>query len=780
MRIPAECMHHTLSSGAKIPNNPLPTRELRGYKSTREETSVPTARILFLALVALASFEFPSEAPGAPGDLDATFGTGGSVTTAVSSGLFGYAVVAVQPDGKILVATDGETTNADLAVARYNSSGALDPTWGTGGVTFVSTSPFDESAVAMEVQPDGKVLVAVQSDDLKVVRLDSSGSIDFTWGTAGVVWTNLDGGGFDAYGDMLLLPDGRVLVGGSYFGDFGISRFSSSGVLDPTFGGYGVISTDFGSTAVLSRLAVDESGRILATGAAGGEIVTSRYYGTGVPDPTFGTNGIVTITAGTTFGDQGRDVLVQPDGKILVLGQDGSTTALEATLWLVVRYDENGALDPTWGGTGIVETSVPGPPASSNTHKLLLQGDGKPIAVGASLPDHTVEFDIDFATVRYQTDGTLDTSWGGTGIVLDDFGSTGDLGTDAVLQEGAKLVVAGTQSTTASILVARYEVGDFCGDGIIQGGEQCDDENVLAGDCCSPTCTFEPAASACNEEGNPCTTDACDGAGTCLHTPMPEGSSCDDGNTCTAGETCTAGVCDGGTPGGPGCLNPFVCYKTKKSRDGAKFGGASAVSLSDGLESGAFDVKSQFELCVPATVNEVGVLDPNIRQIGYKLKTSSGQPKHVKQNGIVVRDYFGVRSYDTKKAELLFSPAHLELGAPATPPTVGAADYYKCYKVKLSQGQPQFPRTVVTADEEFENRYYDVYLPRRLCYPVDRDGQGIVDSNQLLTCYRLRRSLLQPQHDKIVNLIQTADGFGDLKIDTNKERDLCMPAELLP
>ncbi len=745
-----------------------------------KEEPVATTRILISIVATLIGLTSQNTA-AAPGDLDLTFGTGGSVSTPVSAAIFGYSAVAIQPDGKILVASDSETTNADLGIVRYDPSGALDPTWGTAGVVIIATSGFDEAAVDIELQPDGKVLVAAANVvDIKVVRLDSSGNLDTTWGSSGTVWTNLSGGGFGGFGDLLLLNDGRLLVAGSFLGDFAITRYSADGVLDVTFGGNGMAVTSFGTSAELSSLAVQADGKILATGAAGGQIATTRHFDTGVPDPTFGTAGIVLTSGGTAADDLGRDLLVQPDGKIVVLGQDGTTDALDPTLWLTIRLDADGSLDPAWGGTGIVDTSIPAPPASSNARAILRQSDGKIIVAGESLPDAVMSFDVDFATVRFAADGSLDTSWGGTGIVLSDFGSTFEFGTDAQLQADGKLIVAGSQATTASILVARYEVGPYCGDGVLQGGETCDDGNGVDGDCCSATCTYASLGSACEDEGDACTSDTCDGAGTCVHAAVGEGASCEDGNPCTLGETCGGGICSGGVPSGVGCVNPFVCYKTRVTKGHPKFPGQSAISLADDLETGSFDVKSQFEVCVPAAVNDVEVLDAGIRRVAYKLKPTKGEPKHIKQTGIVVQDHFGIRSYDTKKAELLLSPAHLSLVGPPAPPAPGVADHFKCYKARISKGQLQFPRSHATAADEFEDRLYDVFSPRRLCFPVDKDGQGITDATNLITCYRLRRSHFQPSHDKIVGQIHTADDLGDLRIDTSKERDLCLPATLLP
>jgi cysteine-rich repeat protein len=87
--------------------------------------------------------------------------------------------------------------------------------------------------------------------------------------------------------------------------------------------------------------------------------------------------------------------------------------------------------------------------------------------------------------------------------------------------------------------------GCVCGDGIVVEGEACDDGNILDGDCCSSACTFEPTTSPCADDGNACTDDRCDGAGTCVH--PSNGVSCDDGDACTSDDTCVASAC-AGTP----------------------------------------------------------------------------------------------------------------------------------------------------------------------------------------------------------------------------------------
>ena len=115
--------------------------------------------------------------------------------------------------------------------------------------------------------------------------------------------------------------------------------------------------------------------------------------------------------------------------------------------------------------------------------------------------------------------------------------------TNFVRFEGPGFPVGGMQTNVFGVVIGK--IAHVCGNGVLDLGEQCDDGNLLAGDCCSPLCQFEPAGSPCTD-GNPCTDNACDGAGTCLATPNM--ALCSDGNVCTTADVCTAGVCVGGPP----------------------------------------------------------------------------------------------------------------------------------------------------------------------------------------------------------------------------------------
>ena len=125
-------------------------------------------------------------------------------------------------------------------------------------------------------------------------------------------------------------------------------------------------------------------------------------------------------------------------------------------------------------------------------------------------------------------------------------------GTNFFRVEGPLIRPGGVQT---NLFVVVGKTIDLCGDGIVQPGEECDDGNKLAGDCCSPTCKFEPLGSPCTAP-TICTNNACDGAGVCGSISLNDGIACSDANACTVGDTCTAGACVG-TP--KNCVDGNPC-----------------------------------------------------------------------------------------------------------------------------------------------------------------------------------------------------------------------------
>lgn len=695
-----------------------------------------------------------------PGSLDPTFGTDGVVTTA-SIGTGGQ--VALQADGKILLA-HARGASTDLVVARYDATGTLDPSWGgTGEISGPSGTPD-----ALVVQPDGQVLVLSAG---MIRRYTTTGAPSPTWGVGGVVALPVthDPGVARPRHPLAVQPDGRVVVGGSSAGSFAVARLLSDGTLDASFGGTGLVTTPIASPEAVAVL-VQGDGAIVAAGEDGAGLQIVRYTATGALDETFGAGGVATMASfGTVAPDTSVELLQQPDGKLILAASDGPAP-FQPGAFLVVRLAADGSLDGAFGAGGFQTTEAF---LGRNTmFSAILQEDGKIVALGG-----TIFLETHPLLVRYTGTGAHDTQWSANARIELQRPEPIAFFSDGVRQPDGKLVAA--VPTDEDLLLVRIELSEFCGDGIVQTFETCDDANVDDGDCCGGTCQLDALGTACTSDGNTCTTDTCDGAGGCTYVDLPDGSTCDDGLACSIGETCAAGACVGGTPGGSGCANPFVCYKTRGSRGHPKFPGSEPLALTDDIESGVFEAKNQAQLCVPAEVNATPVMNPDVRRLAYKLKKSKGEPRHEKLTGVEVEDRFGTHRFDTKRPDFLLIPAHVELGAPAAPPAPGVADAFKCYKVKESKDAPRFLPTVMTATDEFEDRRYTVFSPRRICLPVDTNATGVIDATKGMTCYRIRRFAGEPSHEAIKDLIHTADPLGDLRIDTKAEQDLCVIAEIV-
>jgi uncharacterized delta-60 repeat protein len=392
--------------------------------------------------------------------------------------------VALQADGKIILASTTPGTNgySDFAVLRLNPNGTTDTSFGSGGKAAISFSDlYNESAAAVAVQPDGKIIVAGAAQppgssgyDFAVARLNSDGSLDTTFGSGGKISFPV-GVANDFISDMILQPDGKIILVGNGFtqpnSDAVIVRLNSNGTLDTTFNGSGKLITPIGAGAAsdfFSAVALQADGKIIAVGTDGEDFAVLRFNPNGTFDTTFDVDGKVTTPIGTQR-DQALGIAIQSDGKIIAGGSANSGEGDESAL---VRYNTNGSLDTTFGGGGKVKIDIL-PFRSDSFKSIILQSDGKITAVGTS---GSFPLSSSFALVRFNSDGSLDTSFGTGGKVITNVASEASSVTRAVLQPDGKIVAVGEGSVnqTFGFAVARYltdstvqssKAFDFDGDG---------------------------------------------------------------------------------------------------------------------------------------------------------------------------------------------------------------------------------------------------------------------------------------------------------------------------
>jgi uncharacterized delta-60 repeat protein/uncharacterized repeat protein (TIGR01451 family) len=371
-----------------------------------------------------------------PGDLDSTFGVGGTLTTDFGGSASGQAV-AIQSDGKI-VAVGGADGN--FAIARYEYDGSLDSTLGVGGTLTTDFGGFDYGH-AVAIQSDGKIVAVGGTDgDFALARYEGDGSLDSTFGVGGTVITDL---GDNEWGSAVAIQsDGKIVAVGGADGDFALARYEYDGSLDSTFGVSGTVTTDFGGFDYGQAVAIQSDGKIVAVGGTDGDFALARYEDDGSLDSTFGINGIMTTYSGGPDG--GNAIAIQSDGRIVVAGDAGGDFG-------VVRYNDEGDLDSTFGIGGVVKTDFG---ASDGANAIGIQTDGKIVVAGTI--DYLYSTDSDMGVVRYNTDGNLDSTFGISGMVTTDFGGS-DTGRAVAIQSDGKIVVVGNAG--GDFGVARYLKG---------------------------------------------------------------------------------------------------------------------------------------------------------------------------------------------------------------------------------------------------------------------------------------------------------------------------------
>lgn len=396
--------------------------------------------------------------------LDVSFGAGGIVTTSISTTVDEGKAIAIQSDGKILVAGYFlNFTYNDIAVLRYNTDGSLDNTFDTDGkvTTTFGGNSIDE-ATCIAIQPDGKILVAGYTNvggnyDFAIVRYNTNGSLDNTFDTDGKVNTDI-GGNHDYARGIALQSDGKIVVAGGFYAgmnndDIALVRYNSNGSLDNTFDGDGkVITTVNGNVENGNSVAIQSDGKIVVGGycrpVSGQDFIVLRYNTNGSLDTSFDVDGMA-ITPIGTGNDSGDEVIIQSDGKIILVGESNIGGNDD---FAMVRYNSDGSLDTSFDADGKVTTAF-----SANDDKarsIAIASDGKLVLAGKT----SNGTNNDIALARYNTNGSLDVSFDTDGMVTTAIGTGADEASSVRIQSDGKIVVAGISynGSNNDFAVVRY------------------------------------------------------------------------------------------------------------------------------------------------------------------------------------------------------------------------------------------------------------------------------------------------------------------------------------
>ncbi|MCD4748939.1 MAG: hypothetical protein K8R59_06140 [Thermoanaerobaculales bacterium] len=398
--------------------------------------SVSAALFLVLVGVSAGAWVYDGELDSSwSGNGLATWGDPGTVTTGRG--------IAMQCDGKILVAgvTNVGGDPSDLMVARFNSDGSLDTSFASAGIFTISPQSFGAAGWDVAVQPDEKIVVvgysaqALSGTSFLVVRLTAAGVLDTSFSGDGIQIFNF--GSHARAHAVEIQDDGGIVVVGETLNQtaIAVARLTLSGELDATFDTDGLATFDFifGDDKGWD-VVVQDDGRILVVGSASVGVdtvfVVLRLLTDGSLDTSFGSGagGVAAVDFGTD--SLGRAIALQPDGRMVVAGVTGNPTAMA-----VARLTSAGILDSSFSGDGKAIFDLN--PGQETALDVAMMGDGRIIVVGSLTFDG---FNY-LALVRFSADGDLDLSFGGgTGWVpyLED----GAFGRGLVIQPVDRKVVA--------------------------------------------------------------------------------------------------------------------------------------------------------------------------------------------------------------------------------------------------------------------------------------------------------------------------------------------------
>jgi uncharacterized delta-60 repeat protein len=407
----------------------------------------------FILRCSFIFFSISAAAQTQPGSLDENFGIQGKIITDV--GGVSNSTIKMQADGKIIVAG----TSDSIFLVRYNASGLLDSSFGKNGlVKFALEGVYGLQGI--NILSDGKIFIigkySTGSPYKPVfIRLNSNGALDNNFGNGGKTYPNI----FHPQSSVLFQPDGKIIMADQSYNtntkeDFWLMRMNYDGTLDNSFGINGEVKTDLGNNEqdIVYKLILQKEGKIMAIGSTkfntteGTDFALVRYNSNGTLDTNFGKNGIVTDNISSV--DKWADLVIQPDGKILVTGSV-NVDSVGKMNFIVARYNENGTLDNSFGDGGKVIIWF-------NTYtrdianSIMLQPDGKIVVGGMS---GEIFFYNNFALARFNNDGTLDNNFGFNGKVTTKF-TDNDASTDMLLAKDDNIILSGYSGS--NIAIAKY------------------------------------------------------------------------------------------------------------------------------------------------------------------------------------------------------------------------------------------------------------------------------------------------------------------------------------
>ena len=414
----------------------------------------PLPQIAALLLVVLAR-----PAAAAPGALDTSF-SGNGIHSMFTGGATAQAV-AIDAQDRIVVAGYTFGRRTDVAVARVRPNGGADGSFGGDGRVRIDLGAKDQ-ALDVAIDSDGKIVVVGKRTTRLgarwfVIRLLTGGARDRSFGGDGVVVTDF-GRRYEHANAVAIGSGDRILVGGSASGGlherWAFARYLSGGALDSSFGGDGRVTMSLSLSGEEVQDLVIDSGEILAAGYAESgflpRFAIAKLRSDGSRVASFGTNGVKFVSVGVG-ADAAFGLAVQADGKPVLAGYASSGGRAD---WGVVRLGAGGGLDGGFGGGGIVTTAFT--PAYELAASVAVQPDGRIVVVGRARGPSGTD---DLAVVRYGTGGGLDGSFSGNGKALFNPYREDDAARDVLVHESKILIVGDSiQNLVPRMVVLRLRM----------------------------------------------------------------------------------------------------------------------------------------------------------------------------------------------------------------------------------------------------------------------------------------------------------------------------------
>lgn len=389
------------------------------------------------------------------GSFDTDFGTNGKLVYSIGDKSDYGRALAILDDGKIITGgfynlINNLPINRHIFLTKHLTDGNLDTSFGDNGIVSLTIGNDGCSISEIEIQSDGKIVASGNANGGPILlRFNQNGTMDNSFGNNGIS-TLTSGGSFE------ILDNGKFIIAGGFSDGFNvyfsISRYNSNGLIDTSFGNNGTVITDISPERfdLNAALKIQEDGKMVLAGttytqATQRKTVIARFMPNGNLDSTFGVNGIVITSVGVEPGyGIYTDLEIQEDGRIIAVGnaENEIGNGFFESHSLMVRYNTNGSLDETFGLDGVVITDS-ATNGNSLINSIVIQSDNKIVTIGYSA-EAMPSFQSYLTFMKFENNGNLDNSFGNNGIVITDlFNSETNSGYEVILQNDGKIIGLG-------------------------------------------------------------------------------------------------------------------------------------------------------------------------------------------------------------------------------------------------------------------------------------------------------------------------------------------------